>query len=249
MTTGTTDLYLIRHGEAVVNVKPIVGGMRGDSGLTELGVRQATSLRDRLSATGEISADVLIASTLPRARQTAEIIAPALGLPIIFDDEFQEMRVGDADGMPNHEAWEKFGLPIIDQDAFHQIAPNGENWVQFTQRIAMAYTRITREHAGKKIVVVCHGGVIDSSFIYFFNMGTMAPPPAGLYTYNTSITHWRQHAWDGRVRWRLMLYNDTFHLRHVGVNDSISWQDISTEADHGAEHPSVPLATEEHDEE
>ena len=32
-----TDLYLIRHGEAVANVEPIIGGMRGDVGLTELG--------------------------------------------------------------------------------------------------------------------------------------------------------------------------------------------------------------------
>ncbi len=94
-----TNLYLIRHGEAVVNVKPIVGDMRGDTGLTPLGVTQAERLRDRLAATGEISADVLIASTMPRARQTAEIIAPALGLPILWDDDVQEMRSGEADGM------------------------------------------------------------------------------------------------------------------------------------------------------
>ena len=72
-----THLYLIRHGESVANVQPIVAGMRGDVGLTERGVAQADRLRERL-AQGEIAADVLIASTLPRARQTAEIIAPAL---------------------------------------------------------------------------------------------------------------------------------------------------------------------------
>jgi len=81
-----THLYLIRHAEAVSNVEPIIAGMRGDTGLTAHGVAQAERLRDRLAA-GEIAADVLIASTLPRAQQTAEIIAPALGLPIIWDDE------------------------------------------------------------------------------------------------------------------------------------------------------------------
>lgn len=101
-----TNLYLIRHGEAVVNVKPIVGGMRGDTGLTEHGVQQAERLRDRLRDTQEIKADILIASTLPRARQTAEIIAPALGLSLTFDEEVQEMRVGEADGMSNKDAWE-----------------------------------------------------------------------------------------------------------------------------------------------
>ena len=33
-----TELYLIRHGESVANVEPIIGGMRGDAGLTDRGV-------------------------------------------------------------------------------------------------------------------------------------------------------------------------------------------------------------------
>ncbi|NCC33746.1 MAG: histidine phosphatase family protein, partial [Chloroflexia bacterium] len=102
-----TQLYLIRHGEAWANVQPILAGMQGDKGLTPRGVKQAERLRDRL-AHGELQADVLIASTLPRARQTAEIIQPALGLPIILDDEVQELRLGEADGMTNQEAWAIF---------------------------------------------------------------------------------------------------------------------------------------------
>ncbi len=243
----STNLYLIRHGEAVVNVTPIVGGMRGDTGLTEQGIRQATSLRNRLAATGEIAADVLIASTLPRARQTAEIIAPALGLPITFDDEFQEMRVGEADGMSNREAWQKFGLPVIDDDPFHQIAPGGENWAQFMLRVGMAYNRIIHQHRDKTIVVVCHGGVIDGSFVYFFDMGSFTPPVAGLYTYNTSITHWREYVREDRSRWRLMLYNDTFHLRDIGgVSESLDWRDISADEGHRA---AGPVPTEEQDQE
>jgi probable phosphoglycerate mutase len=240
-----TNLYMIRHGEAVVNVKPIVGGMRGDPGLTEHGVKQAESLRERLAAGREIAPDVLISSTLPRARQTAEIIAPALGLPIIFDDEVQEMRVGEADGLPNSEAWARFGVPHIDRDAFHQIAPGGENWAQFMLRVGTALTRITREHTGKTIVIVCHGGVIDGSFIYFFGLSSLMPPQAGLYTHNTSITHWKQYETRyGQQRWRLMGYNDCFHLRHVGINESLDWRDISAE-DVGVDRSTVPLPTEE----
>lgn len=242
-----TNLYLIRHGEAVVNVKPIVGGMRGDTGLTELGILQAERLRDRLSATREIHADLLIASTLPRARQTAEIIAPALDRPIVLDEEFQEMRVGEADGMPNREAWQKFGLPIVDRDAFHRIAPGGENWAEFTLRVATALTRVTREHQGKTIVIVCHGGVVDASFIYFFGLNSMAPPDTGFYTYNTSITHWEEYLHDGYPRWRLLSYNDWFHLRDIGVKKSIDWKDTTpVQPEHG-HRASVPLPTEEQD--
>ncbi|NJO07059.1 MAG: histidine phosphatase family protein [Chloroflexaceae bacterium] len=246
-----TNLYLIRHGEAVVNVKPIVGGMRGDTGLTEHGVQQAERLRDRLRDTQEIKADILIASTLPRARQTAEIIAPALGLSLTFDEEVQEMRVGEADGMSNKDAWEKYGTPRLDRDPFRVIAPGGESWSSFVLRVANALSRLTREHQGKTIVVVCHGGVIDSSFIYFFGMNSLMPPVAGFYTHNTSITQWQQYtdSYDGGTRWRLIKYNDIFHLHEVGVSESLDWRSIAPHTARSGDRASVPLLTEERDEE
>ena len=81
----TTNLYLIRHGEAYSNVEAVIGGMHGDRGLTERGIAQAQALARRL-AKGEIAADVLYSSTLPRARMTAELVAEALKLPITWDD-------------------------------------------------------------------------------------------------------------------------------------------------------------------
>jgi len=81
-TEPATRLFLIRHGQAVSNVEPMIAGIRGDAGLTPLGVMQAERLRDRLAASGEIKADVFLASSLPRARQTAQIIAPAPVQPL-----------------------------------------------------------------------------------------------------------------------------------------------------------------------
>lgn len=63
---------------------------------------QAERLRDRLARTGEITADVLIASPLPRARQTAEMLAPALGLMVTLDAEMEEWR--NEDGSLSNEA-------------------------------------------------------------------------------------------------------------------------------------------------
>ncbi len=238
-----THLYLIRHGEAVVNVKPIIGGIRGDAGLTDHGKLQAERLRDRLAATHEIAADVLIGSTLLRARQTAEIIAPALGLPITWDDEVQELRVGEADGMTLSEAWAQFGVPDFHNYPLRPISPGGENWGQFMLRVASAITRITHEHAGKTIVLVCHGGVIDGTFLYFTGANTLALPPIEFHTQNTSITHWHWHTVDRVPRWRLMMYNDITHLRGIGTHEGIRWSSIPEEPDTG--HPGVPLPTEE----
>ena len=54
----------------------------GCTGLTERGGAQAEALRDRLVATGELAgADALYASVLPRAIETAEMLAPALVVP------------------------------------------------------------------------------------------------------------------------------------------------------------------------
>ena len=66
-----TLIYLIRHAQSRANVEPVVGGMKGDLGLTALGREQAERLSARLQTEG-IAADVLYSSTLPRARETAD---------------------------------------------------------------------------------------------------------------------------------------------------------------------------------
>ena len=215
-----TRLYLIRHGQAVVNVTPIIGGMKGDTGLTDLGVEQATRLRDRLMATGEIVPDVFIASTLPRAKQTAEIIAPAFpGVPLTFDDEVQEFRTGpNSDGLTMDEYKARFGWHDFADDVFKQTDPGGESWATFLLRIGQALTRITRQHQGKTIVVVCHGGVIDTSFMLFFGLNAFAVPPVGLQTLNTSLTLWEKVSHREKMRWQLSFYNDDAHLRGGGVS-------------------------------
>jgi len=230
-----TNLYLIRHGEAFGNVEPIIAGMKADKGLTPRGVAQAERLRDRL-ASGELAADVLIASTLPRARQTAEIIRPALGLPIILDDDVQELMIGEADGMTNQAAWAKFGQPDFDRQPLRPIAPGGESWGEFTLRVSRALTRITAEHVGKNIVVVCHGGVIDCSFVHFFHMPGLVLPPTDFHTRNTSLTYWERVNRRDRQLWRLNSYNDIAHLHGIGAVESLRWEDT---------HPASPVPTEE----
>lgn len=235
-----TQLYLIRHGEAVSNVEPVIAGMQGDAGLTPLGVAQAERLRDRLAASGEVAADVLIASTLPRARQTAKIIAPALGLPIIWDDEVQELRPGEADGLSLAEYRERYGSPEYESDPFQPLAPAGESWASFLVRAAAALLRIARDYQDKRIVVVCHGGVIDASFQTFAEMNLLAPKRLDFDTRNTSITHWSRHQHgDLPPRWRLMRYNDAAHL------DLEVWPARRAEQPSEMTHSSVPLPSEE----
>lgn len=223
-----THLYLIRHGEAYSNVERdgngTVPGLRGDKGLTLRGHAQAERLRDRLAQTGEIRADALLASTFARAWQTAEVIAPVLGMPIIPDDDLQEMRVGEVDGMTERELLEHYTIPDYRETPYARLAPGAENWGEFTLRVGAMFDRVTREYARKTVVLVTHGGVIDSAFNVFLHLHTLRVPSFALYTHNTSITEWelvhsggfheKAGASEG-AHWRLVRYNDDYHIRDL----------------------------------
>jgi len=207
-----TRLTLVRHGESNVMVKGVVGGVNTCDGLSALGRLQAAALRDRLARSGEIKADVLIASTLPRARETAEIIQPALGgIPIIDDPEFIEVDPGPhTDGMRWEDVVATYGEPGDNWDPFNFWMPGAESWVAFSARIGTALGRVLREHQGKSIVIACHGGVIDASLRWLLNMGLVLG--FELHTRNTSLTELERIRPD---RWRLHRYNDASHLERL----------------------------------
>ncbi|HEX9038389.1 MAG TPA: histidine phosphatase family protein [Ktedonobacterales bacterium] len=242
-----TRIYLIRHGEAFSNVDNILAGVRTDKGLTLRGVAQAERLRDRLAATGEIAAGALIASTLPRAMQTARIIAPALGLDIIPDDDVQEMHVGEADGMTVSEFLAHYG-PFKDsrQDPYTPLAPGADSWGSFVSRVGKALHRITDTYDGQSVVIVCHGGVVDASLLIGLGMATVAPALGQFHTHNTSITEWERGLLtrDAHLkRWRLIRYNDDLHARDLDQAERIQWTRVA--ATHEGGQPAAPLPTEE----
>ncbi|MBK9715862.1 MAG: histidine phosphatase family protein [Kouleothrix sp.] len=208
-----TDLYIIRHGEAYSNVEAEIEGMGFDRGLTERGLAQAQALARRL-ATGEIAADVLYASTLPRARTTAEHVAEALGLPIEWDDDLHELRPGEANGMSVEDARARFdGFRRFLHEPFTPIAPGGESWGSFQARTSAALERLIVRHQGQTIVVVAHGGTIEVSFLYLLGLGPDARRRAAFHAKNTAITHWRHtETSDGRSEWHLVAHNDHRHL-------------------------------------
>lgn len=207
-----TRLVLVRHGEAQCHVDQVVGGLSGCTGLSHLGRRQAAALRDRLSTSGEVAgAGVLYASTLPRAVETAEIIAPALGdMAVERDEELCELHPGEADGITWEEFREKYTWPSgWDTSFYRPIAPGAESWALFSARVGGVLTRLAADHAGQTIVVSCHGGVIENSFRALGQLPLTAPFLVRIE--NTSITEWERPAGDER-RWTLARFNDAAHL-------------------------------------
>lgn len=203
-----TRIVLVRHGESNVTVRRVVGGPRTCDGLSELGLQQSERLRDRLVDTGEIAATRLVSSAYPRARQTADVIASALGLEVVVEPGFGEHDPGpDCDGMSFQEFVDRFGMPDWESDPHAVTFPGGETIAEFDLRVGAAFSRTLDDHQGGTIVIVCHGGVIDGIV-----RTALRAPRTGLFelhTKNTSLTELVRVRPD---RWRLIRYNDAAHL-------------------------------------
>ena len=189
-----TRLVLIRHGESRSTVDRVVGGHEGCGGLTDRGVLQAKALYERLARTGELAgAAALLTSVLPRAIETAEIIAPALGgMTAEQRCELCEIHPGEADGL----TWEEFGARyrpegLASGNPFSPMAPGGESWGSFFVRVGEALLRAASDHAGRTAVVVCHGGVIEGSFAALGGLSLRRS--FDVRVQNTSLTQWSYH--------------------------------------------------------
>jgi probable phosphoglycerate mutase len=211
---SATRLVLVRHGESRATVDRVVGGRRGDQGLSEAGVRECVALRDRFSRTGELNpVAFLYSSELRRAVETAGIIAPAFGLAgsdVVRQAALCELDPGVGDGLRWEEFERRYGLPDMRADPFVRLAPGGESLAEFQLRAGAALTSIVNEHSGQTIVIACHGGVIYTAMVLLLGLGRF-----GTYTQfgpaNASINEWLLPA-GGAGPWRLVRYNDTAHL-------------------------------------
>jgi probable phosphoglycerate mutase len=188
--------------------KGIVGGMRGCTGLTERGFAQARALRDRL-AREDLTADVLLASTLPRAYQTAETISGALGIDVVRDAALCEHVPGEIDGTP-WKSWESFDV-LANPD--RPFSPGGESLTEFWNRVRSLLDGMAAAHDGKTVVAATHGGVVWASLELLIGPGH---PGGNVGAEFTSITEWSLDG-DG---WTLVRYNDFEHLDGRGLLDS-----------------------------
>ena len=206
-----TRLLLVRHGQSVAQVEGIIGGPKGCRGLSETGRDQVLRLRDRWKRTG-VEADVLLASTLPRAIETAEILAEVLQVEPEPIEGLCEIVPGSCDGLPWSEFEERFRGVDYRFDPHTPIAEGGESWVAFMARVSRTLTEVVERFEGQTIVAAVHGGVIDGSMVHFLGL----PNDAGnvLDTTNASVTEWEHsdRPWAVGRGWRLRRFTDHAHL-------------------------------------
>ena len=163
-----------------------------------------------LAASGRIHADVLLASVLPRAIETAQIIAPALGLGAIRQEcDLCEIHAGEADGLTWAEYATRYGSFNMESKPERVFAPGGESWMTFHERVLKMCQHLAAEFTDQTVVAVCHAGVIMASIRVLFGV----PHPgtgARLQPVNTGMTEWTYD--QDYDRWTLRSFNEQSHL-------------------------------------
>jgi len=112
------------------------------------------------------SGAVLVTSDLLRTRKTAAAIAAAgLALPeAIAEASLREQSFGEWQGMRYEDIWAARGErhPYWLAPAYER-PPSGESFADLLARLAPTVHRLTREHAGRDIVSVGHGGTVRAA--------------------------------------------------------------------------------------
>lgn len=227
-----TRLVLLRHGESVAQVEEIVGGHTGCRGLSDLGRFQVELLAERLRSTGELGRIAAVyTSLMPRAVETAEIVAGALAPAWLDDAEvvpecaFCEMHPGDeVDGLTWEELRRRFPPSADGRDPDGRVAPGAETWDEMAGRVAGGLDRLVERHAGETVVIGCHGGVVLHTMARW--LGLPPIPTDGEQAWfrpdNASITEWRYGPVpfrSGVEGWQLVRFNDSAHLASVPEHD------------------------------
>jgi 2,3-bisphosphoglycerate-dependent phosphoglycerate mutase len=158
-----TELVLVRHGQQALDYFRASMGETIDPELSETGVEQARLVGNRFIGQ---RVDLVYASPLRRAFDTANQIAMHHGLEPIVDADIREIEVfRDID--PSKKAIEVFGrqkmLGIrsrMQKEQRWDVYPMSEGSAEFRSRVVNAIEGILSDHEGQRIVVGCHGGVI-----------------------------------------------------------------------------------------
>jgi len=156
-------IYLIRHGENRANITKEFSYKQVDYSLTAKGILQAQQTAVYFD---DKDIQAIYSSPLKRARETAEIIAQHLRLPVIVMEQFREVNVGDLEGQPSNKAnWAIHDQIMSDWHSgkYEATFPGGENYEMLLHRMHDGLRKIMLDNPDSNIILVGHGGIITAT--------------------------------------------------------------------------------------
>lgn len=200
-------IILIRHGETDWNREQIFRG-RIDISLNEVGLAQARAVQEALK---DVPIDVVYASPLLRAFETARILSENRDCEVVKEEGVIDINFGKWQGLSHHRVKEEY------KELYHTwlskphtvTFPDGESLTQVRERSVKALERVIKDHLGKTLAVVshrvinkvllCNGLGLELSRFWYIKQDTCAINMFELRDGNYYVT----------------LLNDTCHLKRV----------------------------------
>jgi uncharacterized phosphatase len=143
-----TTLGLLRHGQTDWNIDLRLQGST-DIPLNETGKEQA---RQAALALNPEDWDLIIASPLSRARDTAQIIAQELSMNVVIVPELIERSFGAAEGL-DHASWRKLYESHVSIEGLESLD-------DLRARTHLLLDLIANEYSGQRVLAVSHGAFI-----------------------------------------------------------------------------------------
>lgn len=199
-----TRLILIRHGCSTWNTAGRIQGW-ADPPLDDLGRQQARRLAGRVRLEAPVA---FYTSPQRRARETADIVGQALGVPVVPDERLKEHGIGDLTGLTWEQVVEQY--PDAAQrwtEASERVEiPGAEEHAAFQARVVAVFGDIVTRHAEETVSVVTHGGVLGAFLNHLIGLQSRLFSPFRFGNGSLTIVEVNP------LRPRIVLLNDTCHL-------------------------------------
>lgn len=203
-----TDVVLLRHGATSLTPQKRFSGIgAGDPGLSASGRDQARRAANSPLLHRTAFVEVLC-SPMTRCRQTAELVAAELGLPVRIEAELREMDFGQWEGMTYTEIHDRYPDDLRDWQQSPSAAPTGsaETFAGVLDRMGTAAQALTARYPGGSVIAVTHVTPIKALVAH-----ALGAPPAALFRMELSAAGFSRIAYTGEEA-SVKLVNDTSHL-------------------------------------
>jgi broad specificity phosphatase PhoE len=177
----TGKFILVRHGESEGNRERRFT-ISSEVPLTELGRRQAREAATQIARS--FKPEVVISSPFARARQTSQIIAAELKLPIEVVRDLHERDLGYLKGHSYDDLREAARTDSSYDPAQGWLwrPRGGESYEDVRRRVVAAIQGLLQRYPTHEVIIVSHGGVMLSLWAHIVGIwqGAHLPPNCGI---------------------------------------------------------------------
>ncbi len=206
---NTRRILLMRHGKTLANQEHTTQGRLVNLGLIDEGKEQVRRL-GRFLCSHSLSPDILVASPLVRAQESADILAPLCGLKNYETHAgLEEIDFGHLQG----NTLEELKKQRVDWRAYYAgldiniMYPGGESIRQARDRVVTTALELMTMYPTQNLGFVSHGGALRLLMSWILKTEHIQP----IYHENSGLTTLEQSL-DADLYFMIRTLNSTAHL-------------------------------------